>query len=45
MNEFLKDNGTEMYSTHNVGGSVIAEKLSRTLEIKIYKYSYFKEYI
>ena len=27
-----------MYSTHNDGKSVVAERFSRTLKIKIYKY-------
>ena len=34
---WLKDN-TEMYSIHNKGKSVVAEKLIRTLKTKIYKY-------
>ena len=34
----LKDNGTEMYSVHNEGKSVVAERFIRTLKNKIYKY-------
>ena len=34
---WLKDN-IEMYSIHNKGKSVVAEKLIRTLRTKIYKY-------
>ena len=34
----LKDNDIEMYSTHNAGKSVVAERFIRTLETKIYKY-------
>ena len=33
----LKNNDIEMYSTHNEGKSVIAERFIRTLENKIYK--------
>ena len=36
--KWLKDNDLEMYSTNNEGKSVIAERLIRTLENKIYKY-------
>ena len=35
---FLRNNNIEMYSTHNEGKSVIAERFIRTLKIKIYKY-------
>ena len=35
---WLRDNNTEMYSTHNEGKSVIAERFIRTLINKIYKY-------
>ena len=35
---FLKDSGIEMYSTHNEGKSVVAEKFIRTLKSKIYKH-------
>ena len=34
----LKDNDTEMYSIHNEGKSVVAERFIRTLKTKIYKY-------
>ena len=34
----LQDNNIEMYSTHNEGKSVIAERFIRTLKNKIYKY-------
>ena len=34
----LKDNGIEMYSVHNEGKSVVAERFIRTLKNKIYKY-------
>ena len=37
MKSFLKNNDTEMYSTHNERKSVIAERFIRTLENKIYK--------
>ena len=36
--KWIKDNNIEMYSTHNEGTSVIAEKFIRTLKNKIYKY-------
>ena len=35
---FLQNNDIEMYSTHNKGKSVIAERFIRTLKNKIYKY-------
>ena len=35
---WLKDNGIEMYSIHNEGKSVVAERFIRTLKTKIYKY-------
>ena len=35
---FLKDNDIEMYSIHNEGKSVVAERFIRTLKTKIYKY-------
>ena len=38
MKSFLQNNDIEMYSTHNEGKSVIAERFIRTLENKIYKY-------
>ena len=37
-NEWLKDNSIEMYSTHNEGKSVVAERFIRTIKNKIYKY-------
>ena len=36
--EWLKDNDIEMYSIHNEGKLVVAEKVFRTLKTKIYKY-------
>ena len=36
--KWLKDNDTEMYSTHNEGKSVVAETFIRTLKNKIFKY-------
>ena len=36
--KWLRDNNIEMYSTHNEGKSVIAERFIRTLKNKIYKY-------
>ena len=38
MKSFLQNNNIEMYSTHNEGKFVIAERFIRTLKIKIYKY-------
>ena len=35
--KWLKDNNIEMYSIHNKGKSVVAEKFIRTLKTKIYK--------
>ena len=35
---WLKDNDIEMYSIHNEGESVVAERLIKTLKNKIYKY-------
>ena len=35
--KWLPDNDIEMYSTHNEGKSVIAERLIKTLKNKIYK--------
>ena len=32
--KWLKDNDIEMYSTHNEGKSVIAERFIRTLKVK-----------
>ena len=36
--KWLRDNSIEMYSIHNEGKSVVAEKLIRTRKNKIYKY-------
>ena len=36
--KWLKDNDIEMYSIHNEGKSVAAERFIRTLKNKIYKY-------
>ena len=36
--KWLKDNDIEMYSIHNKGKSVLAEKFIRILKTKIYKY-------
>ena len=36
--KWLKNNDIEMYSIHNEGKSVIAERFIRTLKNKIYKY-------
>ena len=36
--KWLKDNDIEIYSIHNEGKSVVAERLIRTLKTKIYKY-------
>ena len=36
--KWLKDNSIEMYSTHNEGKSVIAERFIRTLKNEIYKH-------
>ena len=38
MKSWLEENNIEMYSTHNEGESVVAEKFIRTLKNKIYKY-------
>ena len=38
MKLWLEKNNIEMYSTHNEGKSVIAERFIRTLKNKIYKY-------
>ena len=35
---WLQDNDIVMYSTHNEGKSVVAERFIRTLKNKIYKY-------
>ena len=38
MKSFLQKYNLEMYSTHNEGKSVAAERFIRTLKNKIYKY-------
>ena len=38
LKKWLRDNDTVMYSTHNEGKSVVAERFIRTLKSKIYKY-------
>ena len=38
MKSWLEKNDTEMYSTHNEGKSVAAERFIKTLKTKIYKY-------
>ena len=38
INSWLEKNAIEMYSTHNEGKSVVAERSIRTLKNKIYKY-------
>ena len=38
MKSWLKDNDIEMYSTHNEGKFVVAERFIKTLKINIYKY-------
>ena len=36
--KWLKDNDIEMYSIHNKGNSVVAERFIRTLKTKIFKH-------
>ena len=38
MKSWLEKNDIEMYSTHNEGKSVFAERCFRTIKSKIYKY-------
>ena len=38
MKLWLEKHGTEMYSTHNEGKSVVAERFIRTIKNNIYKY-------
>ena len=38
MKSWLQDNDIEMYSTHNEGKSVVAERFIGTLKNKIYKH-------
>ena len=46
MKSWLQDNNIEMYSTHNEGKYVVAERFIRTLKNKIYKHdSCVKKYL
>ena len=38
MKSWLQDNDIQIYSTHNEGKSVVAERFIRILKNKIYKY-------
>ena len=38
LKKWLKENHIEMYSTHNEGKSVVAERFIRTLKNKIFKH-------
>ena len=38
MKSWLQDNDIEIYSTHNEGKSVVAERFTRTLKTKSYKH-------
>ena len=38
MKSWLEKNDIEIYSTHNEGKSVVAERFIRTIKNKIYKY-------
>ena len=38
MKSWLEKNDIEMYSTHNEGKSVVAERFIRTIKSKIYKH-------
>ena len=38
MKSWLEKNDIEMYSTHNEGKSVVAERFIRTIKNKIYKH-------
>ena len=38
MKSWLEKNNIEIYSAHNEGKSVVAERFIRTLKTKIYKY-------
>ena len=38
MKSWLENNDIEMYSTHNEGKSVAAERFIRTIKNKVYKY-------
>ena len=37
--KWLQENDIEMYSTHNEGKSIVAERCIRTLKNKIYKFT------
>ena len=39
MKSWLQDKDSEMYSTHNIGKSVVAKRFIRTLKNKICKYT------
>ena len=43
MKSWLEKNGIEMYSTHNKGKYVIAERFIRALKNKIYRYMTFQK--
>ena len=45
MKSWLEKNGIEMYSTHNKGKYVIAERFIRALKNKIYRYMTFQKMI
>ena len=38
MKSWLQDNNIKMYSTHNEGKSVVAERFIKTLKSRVYKY-------
>ena len=38
LKKWLKDNDIEMYSIHDEGKSVVAERIIKTLKTEIYKY-------
>ena len=38
LKKFLRENNIDMYSTHNEGKSVVAERFIKTLKNKIYKH-------
>ena len=38
MKSWWQDNDIEMYSSHSEGKSVVAERFTRTLKIKIYEF-------
>ena len=38
MKSWLEKNDIEMYSTHNEGKSIVAERFIRTLKSRVYKY-------